>query len=100
LLLCIAGARLAGVVSIQIVEMFCCVFGIRFVAKEIKSAIEYYCTSKLKAGIGQIQIPDLEKLEAVIPDNVEGFAKKVAYHFKYFEGEDKKLIYLPDAVLR
>jgi|GEM_PF-5510998 len=63
---------------------------------DIKSAIEYYCTSKLKAGIGQVQILDLDGLEEVIEDNVDESAAKVEYDFKYFEGGDKRLIYLPD----
>jgi hypothetical protein len=64
--------------------------------EDIRSAIEYYCTSKLKAGIGQIQIMDLDGLEEVVEDSVNEPAEKVVYDFKYFEGGDKKLVYLPD----
>jgi len=64
--------------------------------EDIRAAIEYYCTSKLKAGIQQIQIIDLDGLEEVIADSINEPAEKVEYDFKYFEGGDKKLIYLPD----
>ncbi|WP_426584264.1 hypothetical protein [Mucilaginibacter sp. R-33] len=58
-------------------------------ANEIKSAIEYYGTSELKAGIGQIRILDLEIPEAGIAESIAGSAEKIEYDFKYFEGEIK-----------
>lgn len=64
--------------------------------EDIGAAIEYYCTTNLKACIGQIQIMDLDGLEAVIADSEDEPAEKVVYDFKYFEGREKKLIYLPD----
>jgi hypothetical protein len=63
---------------------------------DIREAIEYYCTSKLQTSFRQIQIMDLDGLEEIIADNVNEPAEKVVYDFKYFEGGDKKLIYLPD----
>ncbi|UOE50931.1 hypothetical protein MTO98_07550 [Mucilaginibacter sp. SMC90] len=63
---------------------------------DIRASIAYYCTSMLKAGIRQIQIMDLNGLDEVIAGNINEFAEKVIYDFKYFEGGDKKLIYLPD----
>ncbi|PWK79561.1 hypothetical protein LX99_00018 [Mucilaginibacter oryzae] len=68
--------------------------------KDIRSAIEYYCTSKLKASIGQIQIMDLDGLEEVLEDSVNEPTEKVVYDFKYFEGGDKNWFICRTAVLR
>jgi hypothetical protein len=63
---------------------------------QVRDAIEYYCTTRLKAGREQLQILDLYSLEAFFDECIGEAAEKARYDFKYFEGGDRKVIYLPD----
>lgn len=60
-------------------------------------AIEYYCTTRLQVKKEQLNIVDFDQLESdYAEENSEITGDKIVYDFRYFEGEDKQVIYLSD----